>query len=256
MLDVDEIEPTNDDVAIKELERYLNWFSGYFKENPPDINTISEMFDQIQDVGNAIKVLLKENHTGQCLVLNRTLGEISILIFVVCSLKEKSRDAYLAVYELHGYFELLEIFEKYDFKKHREEQNYLKKLTDRMEELKRIITEEFAEPNEKVDDKKLKSFVRLKLSSYIFKDAEIISNDRYKEFSIIQKSVGKILKNSGSYQTESNYTHGRYLASLLIKPEIKMEIIKDVINRMHLAMTIYAMSKDVKVPNIGEFLKS
>lgn len=241
---------------IQILEKYLEWYSDYFKNNPPENEFISDMFDQIIDLGKTINLLMKNNIDSQCLILNRTLGEIAILVFVVCSLKEKPREAYLAIYELHGWFEMLDIFEKLDFKKHKEEPEYLNTIYKKIKKLKKIIVEEFSDPDEVVDNKKLRKFIRDKLSRNIYGDAKILSEQRYKDFPIIQTSVNKILKGKGQYQMESNFTHGRYLSTFFKATRIKIGIIKDVINRMHLPMAIYSLDINVKIPDMNSLIKT
>jgi len=241
---------------IKSIEKYLKWYLDYFKKNPPENEFISDMFNQIIDLTKAIKLLLKNNLESECLILNRTLGEIAILIFVVCSLKEKPQKAYLAIYELHGWFEILDIFEKFDFKKHKEESEEINKIYKKIEKLKKIIIEEFSDSGEVVDDEKLKKFVRNKLSRNIYGDAKILLEQRYKDLPTIQSSVSKILKENGHYQTESNFTHGRYLSTFFKNTKIKIAISKDVINRMHLPLTIYSLDNNVKIPDINSLIKT
>lgn len=60
---------------IQSLKKYLDWYSNYFKKNPPENEFISGMFNQIIDLGKAIKLLLKNNLESECLILNKTLGE-------------------------------------------------------------------------------------------------------------------------------------------------------------------------------------
>lgn len=234
------------------IEKYLEWYSNYFKSHAPKNEFISEIFTQIIDLGKSIRILLKNNFDWPCLILNRTLGEIVILIFVVCSLKQKPKEAYLAIYELHGWFEILKIY-KEEINK---EPKYLKKISEKIEKLKKIVMEEFAEPGEKLNNKKIKQFVIDKFNTYIYENAKTLSEQKYKNFPTIQKSVNKILKGGRHYKVESNFTHGKYLSTFFKPTKIKIPIVNDTINRMHLAMTIYALNEKVNIPDINSLINS
>jgi len=74
---------------------------------------------------------------------------------------------------------------------------------------------------------------------------------KYKDFPVIQEAVDKLLKSGGLYQAESNFTHARYLSAILMTAKDKKSLVKnkrtivrDVVNRIHLAMSVYAIGKD------------
>lgn len=178
----------------------------------------------------------------------RTLGEVALILFVMRSLKDSSREAYEALYELHGYYEVLSIFGKMGFKKHLNG-DVGKLFTEKIEQLEMVVFQEFRESEQEVFDKvKMKNFVITKLSKSLYKDATTVL-DRYIELPFIKIMVNKLLKESGKFQFESLFVHARFLSSSIFNHEdekIRSEnmIVKDVLERVHLALSVYFIDTD------------
>lgn len=258
-----------DDNYLIALDEYLKTLSVYFEKTPIEVESPDLLLRLIYELADSIRLLLKENHVWQSEILKRVIGETTILVFVVCNLKAKTQKAYLALYELQGWYEVLGIFEKLDFEKHKEGKwpGLIKK---RVKKLKTLILEEFkSSKEEKVSDRNFKKYVRNKLSRDIYVDAKIIAERKYKDFPEIQNSVSKLLKNigfdkkeGGLYQAESNFVHARYFAAILmVKKDEKLlvknrrAIVRDTLSRIHLALTAYAVENDSMTPLLNELTK-
>lgn len=228
----------NKDKKVLLLTNDLKRCSKYLQKNKSESELVSRMLDQALELGQSIKALLQKGFLWQALILNRTLGEIVVLIFVVCSLKKKTKDAYLAIYELHGWYEIIDIFTKSNFKKHKKP-IFQKKIKLKISRLEKIVMVEF-----EVKKKELKRFVQKKLSSFIYVDAKLMSEKLYKDFPGIQKSVSKILKGGAVYKAESNFTHGKYVSAIMKMTKIKEYLIMEVIDRIHLALLVFAVHED------------
>lgn len=244
------------------FNEYLKTLSVYFEETPVDIKSPDLLLRQIVELAKSIKALLKKEYIWQSEILKRTLKESVVLTFVICSLKKEAQKAYLALYELQGWHEVLEIFEKLDFDKHKKG-DWPGVIRKRMKELERVILAGFKSfKNEKVSEKKLKFFIRTKLSRYIYKDAKIIAEQKYKDFPEIQKAVSKLLKGGGLYQAESNFVHARYFSAVLMAMKDKKSlvinkktIVRDTISGIHLAMSVYAIDKDSMTPLLNRLTR-
>jgi len=240
-----------ENLSLRVFNRYLKTLATHFKKTPVDIKSPDLLLRLTYELASSIRALLRTGHVWQSEIFKRVLGETVVLIFVICNLKKESKRAYLALYELQGWYEVLDIFEKLDFDKHKQKK-WPGEIKKRIAELKKPVLKEFkSSKNEVVSEKKLKSFLRNKLSRGFYKDAEVISKNKYKDFPIIQKAVGKILKSGGLYQAESNFIHSRYFSTLLmVKKDNKLttgnkeRIIRDTLDRMHLALMVYALKDD------------
>lgn len=244
---------------IAVLDEYLLKISEYFDRTPTDIESPEILIKQSIELGKAVALLLKHGYVWQGEILKRTLGETSLLVFVIFSLKDEAKKAYFAVYMLQGWYEVLEVFEKFEFDEHKEAP-WAEMIKKKIDGLTKQISDEFKESNnEAIDERKMRKFVRGKLSRQVYKDAEIIVNKKYKDFPEIKNSVERLLKGGGLYQAESNFVHSRFFASalttsknkLLSEKNIKTTVI-DTVRRMHLGMTIYALSTEEATPLVDE----
>jgi len=233
---------------IKILDRYIKCYTTFLVNNPPESKLLSEILDQLLDLAKSIKALLKEKHDWQCLMLNRTIGELAIFIFVSTSLKKKSKKAFFAIYELHGWLEVLEVFDDKVIK----EPQHQETINEKIKYLENIIFEEFGEPNEEINHEKIKKFVRQKLNKNIYEDAKKLAEQKYKSMPIV---IEKISKNHNQYQIESNFTHGRYISTFfkLVKDEIP--IANDTTQRLNLAFISYAINEKKDLSQLENLLR-
>ncbi len=243
------------------FEEYLYIISDYFDKNPIDKHDTQQLLlYQVYQLGKAVSVLLKNDCVWQSEILKRSLGESSLIVFVISSLNEKTKSAYIALYELHGLYELLDIFEKLGFDKHKNEKEG-ELLHKHVEQLEEKVKRGFkSEKDEIIDRKKLKEFVRKKLSVWLYDDAKLAADTTYKDIPSLKKSVKKLLKTEGLYQAESNFTHGRYIAALMLSQKGHMvtnknTIIRDSISRIHVAFSVMAL-KDKKLSLLVDNLTS
>lgn len=230
------------------LEKYLTSALTKIKKSQTGDRSSYLLLRQNLELAQSISVLLKNDCVWQSEILKRSLGENTLIIFVICSLNDKAKKAYEALYELHGWHETLDIFGKLAFTKHKNGK-YQKLLEDRVKKLESLVLAEFKSSEEEVvKPKELKIFVRNKLSKHIYRDAEI-ALQKYKDFPFIKTSIKKLLKSGGQYQVESNFVHSRFLSSVVASytkdnKSFTDVIVKDTLNRLHLALSIYALNDD------------
>ena len=257
------------DNYLEVLDKYLKTLSVYFEKTPVDVESPDLLLRLIYELAESINLLLRENRVWQSEIFKRVLGETTILVFVVCNLKAKTQKAYLALYELQGWHEVLGIFEKLDVEKHKEGK-WPELIKKRVKKLETLVLEEFkSSKNEIISDRDFKKYVRNKLSRGIYTDAKIIAERKYKDFPEIQNAVSKLLKNvgfdkkeGGLYQAESNFVHARYFAAILmVKKNEKLlvknrkTIVRDTLSRIHLALTAYAVEDDSMTSLVDDLAK-
>lgn len=224
---------------INILRDYVSNFSKYIEEIPFENPLFARLFAQVFEITSAIEHLLKEKYIWPAVVLKRTLGELTLFIFVLLNLKDDQKKSYLAIYELHGLYEMLDVFEISDYNKYKSDPS-VQKLNTKIKQLEGIVHKDYG-----VNERKIKKFVETKLSKYIYQDAQMILDHKYAEHTEIRQAVQGLLKRA-EYKVESNFTHGKFISTFVNdsnSKEFEKLLIKSVTERLHLIMAIHDAHK-------------
>lgn len=232
---------------IINFNKFIASFERFLKAKENSLNEhIESLLEQVIETAKSISLLIENGHLSQAMILLRALGENVILLVVLASLKEKPREAYSAIYELHGYYEFEKLADKGDSLKKAEYEKLKPHIEKHKELLKKKILEEFKEEDEEITESKMKQFVKDKINKYIYDDALFLADHADTILMLDKKLFSNLLKSSMSYQWESQHTHSTFLAMISFKnkdsyDKLSAGLVNETIKRILLVWWVYSM---------------